>query len=236
MKSIILRLESNYLQSLLNSHFSYKDIFKELGVRPYTHNYTLLHRKVRDDNLSLDIFFRNAFIRREELMKKLKRARIIDPKDALIEKSPYTRNTIRRILLGDNLIPYKCDICENPGVHLSNPLVLQIDHKNGVHNDHRLENLRWLCPNCHAQTTTYSGCNNRKKYYCKTCNRETKGYSNICRECSRKKKRKFDVTKEELEMLINTKKENFSSLGRRFGVSDNAVRKRCKTLGVAFGK
>jgi HNH endonuclease len=35
------------------------------------------------------------------------------------------------------------------------PLVLELDHINGAADDHRLENLRLLCPNCHSQTDTY---------------------------------------------------------------------------------
>ena len=38
---------------------------------------------------------------------------------------------------------------------LGQPLSLQLDHINGIHNDNRLENLRILCPNCHTQTETY---------------------------------------------------------------------------------
>lgn len=41
--------------------------------------------------------------------------------------------------------------CEYNGKYLT----LQLDHKNGVHSDNRLDNLRWLCPNCHSQTDTY---------------------------------------------------------------------------------
>lgn len=36
------------------------------------------------------------------------------------------------------------------------PLVLHLDHINGINNDHRFKNLRFLCPNCHSQTPTYS--------------------------------------------------------------------------------
>ena len=41
--------------------------------------------------------------------------------------------------------------------------MLQLDHINGINTDHRLENLRLLCPNCHSQTPTYCGVNVKKK-------------------------------------------------------------------------
>jgi hypothetical protein len=41
-------------------------------------------------------------------------------------------------------------------------IVLQLEHKNGIHNDNRLENLEFLCANCHSQTDTYCGLNGKK--------------------------------------------------------------------------
>jgi 5-methylcytosine-specific restriction endonuclease McrA len=35
------------------------------------------------------------------------------------------------------------------------PIPLELDHRNGDSNDNRLENLRLLCPNCHAQTPNF---------------------------------------------------------------------------------
>jgi 5-methylcytosine-specific restriction endonuclease McrA len=36
-------------------------------------------------------------------------------------------------------------------------LSLHLDHKNGINNDNKIKNLRFLCPNCHSQTSTYGG-------------------------------------------------------------------------------
>jgi 5-methylcytosine-specific restriction endonuclease McrA len=53
----------------------------------------------------------------------------------------------------------KSKICEIYGLSewMGKPIPLELDHINGVNSDNRLENLRILCPNCHAQTTTYRG-------------------------------------------------------------------------------
>ena len=52
----------------------------------------------------------------------------------------------------------------------------------------------------------------------------------LCTICSHKNKRKFEVSKEELESLI--KEKPMTEIGKMFGVSDNAIKKRCKKLGI----
>jgi predicted RNA-binding Zn-ribbon protein involved in translation (DUF1610 family) len=85
-------------------------------------------------------------------------------------KYQYTPG-IKTRLLRDFDVPYECSKCKNEdftkrdGVLMwkDQEIVLQLEHKNGIHNDNRLDNLEFLCPNCHSQTSTYCGRNNKKR-------------------------------------------------------------------------
>lgn len=84
----------------------------------------------------------------------------IDEKDIFSAESKVSASWVRNVLRKKNLIEYKCKcgiIDTWNGEHID----LQLDHINGKRNDHRLENLRWICPNCHSQTNTFCG-RNRK--------------------------------------------------------------------------
>ena len=51
----------------------------------------------------------------------------------------------------------KTNQCEECGITEWNgkPINCEMDHINGKRTDHRFENLRILCPNCHSQTSTF---------------------------------------------------------------------------------
>lgn len=65
-----------------------------------------------------------------------------------------SRTNIKRRLLRAGMLENRCQLCGLTD-WLGESLVVQIDHVNGIRDDHRLENLRMLCPNCHSQTETY---------------------------------------------------------------------------------
>lgn len=72
------------------------------------------------------------------------------------------RTHVKIRLLRAGLLRNQCSHC---GIQewRGKPLVMHLDHVNGVKNDNRLANLRMLCPNCHSQTETYSGKNMRRR-------------------------------------------------------------------------
>lgn len=83
-----------------------------------------------------------------------------DEDSIFVENSNYKNMVnLKKKIIAKKLIPYKCSICGNDGMWQGRKLTLQLHHKNGKNNDHRLSNLTFLCPNCHAQTENYGSKN-----------------------------------------------------------------------------
>ena len=134
------------------AHRTLAEFGRSLGLvnrkgRGYGNGWAPVRQRISD--LGLDAHFRRSFRRRSPL--KLE--------EVLVENSPYSRASVVRLLLAYESISYVCALCNMPPFWHDSPLVLHLDHINGVNNDHRLKNIRWLCPNCHSQTPTYTGRN-----------------------------------------------------------------------------
>lgn len=65
---------------------------------------------------------------------------------------------LKKRLMNEGLKDKKCEDC---GLEqwLAGPIPLELEHVNGISNDNKFENLKILCPNCHALTPTYRGKN-----------------------------------------------------------------------------
>ncbi len=100
------------------------------------------------------------------VVDRASRKRSRTDEEVFVESSPLLdpRRLIRRLLaLGWTYACLWCGIATWRGKSLT----LHVDHINGVHSDNRLENLRFLCPNCHSQTDTF-------------CNRTRPPGPNLC--------------------------------------------------------
>lgn len=96
-------------------------------------------------------------VRRGELLVRARK-----PPLQRILATSRSRTTIKRRLLEAGILQNVCDACglsEWRGL----PLAIQIDHRNGIRDDHRVENLRMLCPNCHSQTETFAARNRKNR-------------------------------------------------------------------------
>ena len=138
----------------------------------------------------------------------------------------HGESTIKRLIEGGHR-EYKCEN-ENCGISEWNgkPLRLQVHHINGDHTDNRMENLQLLCPNCHAQTDTYARNNSIKNDGFKI----TKRVKELQAEAINQK-RKLDIPSDTLIEDFRQLK-SFTAVGKKYNVSDNAVRKYCKKNGI----
>ena len=157
MNNKIYELSEDEFISLIRNSNNKAEVLFKLGysVKGNSWGYTLLRKRMEELHLNGTEFKgRSGF--KDKVNESLKLENV---DKILCENSPHTRAVIRRFVLKNNLIPYKCSCCGNEGMWLDKPLSLQLDHINGNCSDHRLENLRWLCPNCHVQTSTHGSKN-----------------------------------------------------------------------------
>jgi hypothetical protein len=79
--------------------------------------------------------------------------------DELLKKGrPCNRGHLRKRLLTAGLKEERCEECGLTDWR-GRPLRVTLHHINGDGYDNRLENLLFLCPNCHSQTPNFAGRN-----------------------------------------------------------------------------
>lgn len=154
MENKIYKLSDEQFVELLKKSSTISEVLFKLGytVKGNSWGYSQVKRRMDDLNLDYSIF------KGKSAVIKITKLNNVRKEDILKENCKHQRTVLRRYVIKNNLIPYKCAICgctEWQGKTLS----LELDHINGINNDNRLENLRFLCPNCHSQTSTYGSRN-----------------------------------------------------------------------------
>lgn len=153
----------------------------------------------------------------------------------LVENSNYNRSILKKRLINELGWEDKCFKCNNNGVWQNEKLSIQLDHKNGNSKDNRIENLRFLCPNCHSQTTTFAG-KSRLKNKCIVCEKKVSNkHTKHCVDCFTQyvlptnsfNQRKVERPPKD-NILADIKELGYTGTGRKYGVSDNTIRKWLK--------
>lgn len=210
----------NSLINVINKSENFHQVLVEFGRNPSGASYRTLHKKIAEWDINCDHFLTPTEIIQKnysegKLFKKLE-------SEIFTINSKVSRSTVRRRIISDSLKEYKCVKCGNEGEWMGKTITLILDHINGVNNDHRLENLRFLCPNCNATLKTHC------KGYVGLVDKPKKiDGRTIKQDRSNTRKVKNRPSKDELEEML--KETTYKAIGRKYGVSDNAIRKWAKS-------
>ncbi len=149
------------LQEAVRTSYSYCEVIRKLGLRCWRQ--LQVGQGSHTEARSIDQSFPSPRdVASSSETKRNESTRISDG-DVFRKDGIWINTRLRKRVIQQGWMPYKCAVCGNPGTHMNKPLTLHLDHENGDHRDCRKENLRWLCPNCHTQTATYARTTNQPK-------------------------------------------------------------------------
>ena len=150
------RYSDEQLQKAVEESVSIRGVLLALGLAPLGGNYATIHRRVAELGLSTHHWLGQGYLRGKTHNYKPKR-----PLQEILQAGTrYQTSDLRRRLLAEGLMQARCNNC---GLEqwLHAPIPLELDHIDGDVENNAINNLRLLCPNCHALTPTYRGKNTK---------------------------------------------------------------------------
>lgn len=212
----------------VKTSFTITEVLTKLNLRPVGGNYKTFRCTITALGLDISHFGKSTYSFKQPANK-------ISLEEILAGNHPtYNSHALRLRLIEAGIFEHRCVSCNNTE-WLGHPIPLELEHKNGNHQDHRLENLCLLCPTCHVFTPTYKGKNiKRKDPIAMPATYESRRLPLYMPQYQRPRLEdaaKVVLTnKEILQNLINTK--TYREIAKEFNISENTIKRYCQRTGV----
>jgi hypothetical protein len=203
-----------------------------LGLRAAGGNWRTLRKYAATWSISTDHFDPNAGRRGVPQVSR-------PLSSVLVEGSSFSRWHLKNRLFQEGFKERRCEICGQDELWRGRRMALILDHINGIADDHRLENLRIVCPNCAATLETHCGKLNKRVYEARDCPQCGKTFQPkhgkqryCCRACGQRYIRGVPMPERRkvarppyTHLVREVAAIGYRATGRRYGVSDTAIRK-----------
>lgn len=226
------------LQAAVSSSFSQSEALRRLNLCPKGGSHAVLKKWIAAWAIDTSHFLSPQERAREQWREGGCLASSRRPlQELLVEHGKTPTEKLKQRLYREGVKTPVCELCGQGAVWQGKKMSLVLDHINGVRDDHRIENLRIVCPNCDATLPTFCGRNVPKKR-CIDCNRPVGRRSARCSQCAAKirvqqnpqRNRAAWPADKELALLVF--QLPVSTIAARLGVSGVAVKKRCNLRGI----
>ena len=153
-----------WLEELCKNSYSYAEVLQKAGRKQGGGAQETLKKKIEEFNIDISHFTGQRWQKSpNQQPQDYSDREKYTIEEIFIENSPVTQKVMRGYVERHNLLEYKCQKCGCNGNWQDGIIALEIDHIDGDNTNNTLENLRYLCPNCHALTDTYRGKNKALK-------------------------------------------------------------------------
>lgn len=202
------------LRAVVKKSHSFSDISRKLYNNTYYGNRQTIKKYIELNNINID-HFRYDHNKIDSVGRFVFRKSL---NEILINPSYYNVTNLKERLYEEGIKKRECELCGQGEKWREKHMSLILDHINGNNKDHRLVNLRIVCPNCNATLDTHCRGIKRKKV------KIDKKEMIIKRSISQRNVDRPDYDK----LIKDVNVLGYLGTGRKYGVSDNTIRKWIK--------
>lgn len=164
------KYDKEWLEELCAESYSLAEVLRKAGRKQAGGSQQTLKNKIAEYNIDISHFTGQNWNKgkTKETDKRIAQQAKNQEKYSLEEvfkkDSLITQHGLKGYIQRYNLIEYKCSKCGCDGHWQDGIIKLELHHKDGNNHNNEIDNLSYLCPNCHALTENFRGKNKHENH------------------------------------------------------------------------